>query len=174
MRAPRATADAGFRDTDARVRRTLESSLQRPLRRTMTPPFESLDYLYLSAPDLDAAVAFYAQTLGGELLWRIHEGATRVAAVRLAATDLVVVLASHLAAGHDVFVYRVADLAAAQRELDARGWSADVESVEMRQGPCRIVRDPSGHRIGIYERTRPWFDARLAGRIDSDDPPRAP
>src|SRR5262245_62004031 len=112
----------------------------------MTPPFESLDYLYLSAPDLDAAIDFYVGSLGGELLWRIHEGSTRVAAVRLTATDPVVVLADHLPAGRDVLVYRVADLAAALRELTARGWSADVESVELPQGPCRIVRDPAGHR----------------------------
>jgi predicted enzyme related to lactoylglutathione lyase len=132
----------------------------------MTPPFESLDYLYLSATDLDAAVDFYAGTLGGELLWRIHEGSTRVAAVRLTAANPVVVLANHLAAGHNVLVYRVADLEAARRGLEARGWSAEAEAVEMPQGPCRILRDPSGHRIGIYERTRPWFDARLAGRND--------
>jgi catechol 2,3-dioxygenase-like lactoylglutathione lyase family enzyme len=134
----------------------------------MTPPFESLDYLYLSAPDLDATIDFYARVLGGELLWRIHEGSTRVAAVRLTAADPVVVLADHLAPGQDVFVYRVAGLDAARRLLEERGWSNDVESVELPQGPCRILRDPSGHRVGIYERTRPWFDARLAGRIDSD------
>jgi catechol 2,3-dioxygenase-like lactoylglutathione lyase family enzyme len=136
----------------------------------MTPPFESLDYLYLSAPDLDAAIDFYSRALGGELLWRIHEGSTRVAAIRLTASDPVVVLADHLAPAHDVFVYRVADLDAAQRALEDRGWSHDVESVELPQGPCRIVRDQAGHRIGIYERTRPWFDARLAGRVDADPP----
>jgi len=132
----------------------------------MTPPFESLDYLYLAAPDLDAAIDFYTRVLGGELMWRIHEGASRVAAIRLAAADPVVVLADHLAPGHDVFVYRVADLEAIRRHFAERGWT-DVEAVELPQGPCRIVADPTGHRVGIYQRTRPGFDARLAGRIDS-------
>ena len=29
-------------------------------------PFESLDYIYVPAPDFDAAVRFYTATLGGE------------------------------------------------------------------------------------------------------------
>jgi catechol 2,3-dioxygenase-like lactoylglutathione lyase family enzyme len=31
-------------------------------------PFESLDYLYLPAPDIEASVKFYTEGLGGELL----------------------------------------------------------------------------------------------------------
>jgi hypothetical protein len=36
--------------------------------------FESLDYLYVRAPDFEAAVRFYTATIGGELRWRIHDG----------------------------------------------------------------------------------------------------
>ena len=51
----------------------------------MAEPFESLDYLYVPAPDFEAAVRFYTATIGGELRWRIHDGGVWVAAVRLAA-----------------------------------------------------------------------------------------
>jgi hypothetical protein len=44
----------------------------------------SLDYIYVPAPDFDAAVRFYTSTLGGVLRWRIHDHGVRVAAVRLA------------------------------------------------------------------------------------------
>src|ERR1700724_199287 len=32
--------------------------------------FESLDYLYVPAPDVEAAERFYTVTIGGELRWR--------------------------------------------------------------------------------------------------------
>jgi catechol 2,3-dioxygenase-like lactoylglutathione lyase family enzyme len=50
-----------------------------------TALFESLDYLYLSAPEIEAAIAFYTDALGGELLWRVRDGETWVAAVRVVA-----------------------------------------------------------------------------------------
>ena len=46
--------------------------------------FESLDYLYLPAPEVEAAITFYTDVLGGKLLWRIRDGRTWVAAVCLA------------------------------------------------------------------------------------------
>ena len=133
----------------------------------MTPPFESLDYLYLPAPDIDAAVAFYTDVLGGELLWRIHEDATWVAAVRLANDGPAVVLADHLAPGHGLLIYRVRSLADAQRALVDRGWSAESPAFELPQGPCLVFRDPGRHRIAIYERVRPGMDRRFAGRFDT-------
>jgi predicted enzyme related to lactoylglutathione lyase len=129
-------------------------------------PFESLDYLYLPATDIDAAVAFYANVLGGELLWRIREGSTSVAAVRLTADGPTVVLANHLTAGNGLLIYRVKNLADTRRALVERGWSSEADSVEMPQGPCLVFRDPAGQRLAIYERVRPGMDRRFAGRFD--------
>ena len=103
-------------------------------------PFESLDYLYLPAPDIDASVAFYTTVLGGELLWKIHDASTWVAAVRLTADGPAVVLADHLAPGRGLLIYRVRNLADSQRALVERGWSAESESVELPQGPCRVFQ----------------------------------
>jgi len=41
---------------------------------TAAAPFESLDYLYIPAPDFERAVHFYTAALGGELRWNIHSG----------------------------------------------------------------------------------------------------
>jgi len=48
----------------------------------LTNSFESLDYIYVPAPAIDAAVRFYTGVLRGELRWKIHDGgvwATRAA-----------------------------------------------------------------------------------------------
>jgi hypothetical protein len=34
--------------------------------------FESLDFLYVPAPDIDAAIGYYTGVLGSKLLWKIH------------------------------------------------------------------------------------------------------
>jgi hypothetical protein len=34
--------------------------------------FLSLDFLYVSAKEIDAAIRHYTEQLGGELVWKIH------------------------------------------------------------------------------------------------------
>jgi hypothetical protein len=34
--------------------------------------FESLDFVYLPAPDIESSVNYYKNTLGGKLSWKIH------------------------------------------------------------------------------------------------------
>ena len=75
------------------------------------------------------------------------------------------VLADHLAPGRGLLIYRVRNLADSQRALVERGWSAESESVELPQGPCRVFHDPAGQRLAIYERVRPGMDQRFAGRF---------
>ena len=133
----------------------------------VTPPFVSLDYLYLPAPDFETSVRFYTDGLGGELRWRIHEGDTRVAAVRVTQKGPLVLLASHLGPGDALPIYRVTSLEATRRRLRDDGWS-DGSVFEIPQGPCVIVRDPAGQRLGIYERVRPQVEARFEGRFDED------
>jgi catechol 2,3-dioxygenase-like lactoylglutathione lyase family enzyme len=132
-----------------------------------TPLFEALDYLYLPAPDIDTSVAFYTETLGGELLWRIRDGDTWVAAVRLVPGAPLVVLANHLAPGRGLQVYRARSLAETQRTLAAHGWSLEGEPFELPQGPCVVLRDPGEQRLAAYERVRPGMDERFQGRFDA-------
>jgi predicted enzyme related to lactoylglutathione lyase len=129
-------------------------------------PFESLDYIYVPAPDFEAAVAFYTGTLGGELRWRIRDGTVWVAAVRVADAGPTVLLASHLASNHTILIYRVARIEETRRRLVAAGWSDVGERFEIPQGPCVVFRDPGGQRLAVYERARPQVEAHFEGRFD--------
>lgn len=134
---------------------------------TKIPVFESLDYLYLPAPDIDASIKFYAETLGGELLWKIRDGSTWVAAVRLVSAAPIVLLANHLEPGHGLLVYRVKDLKEARRVLAEGRWTIDGEPFELPHGPCIVVRDPGGQRLAVYQVVRPGMDEHFLGRFDT-------
>ena len=45
--------------------------------------FESLDFLYVPAPDIESSVKYYTEVLGGKLLWKIHAYGVWVACVQL-------------------------------------------------------------------------------------------
>jgi predicted enzyme related to lactoylglutathione lyase len=130
-------------------------------------PFGPLDYIYIPAPDFNAAINFYTSTLGGELRWRIHDGGVRVAAIRLSDVAPLVLLASHLERGQTVLIYRVRSLKEIQARLVRDGWSAVDPPFEIPQGPCLVFRDAGGQRLAIYERTRPWLDDQFEGRFDA-------
>jgi len=128
--------------------------------------FESLDYLYLPAPDIDASIKFYTETLGGELLWRVRDGSTWVAAVRLAVSSPTVLLASHLERGSGLLVYRVKDLEGTERTLAEHGWSLEGGRFEIPQGPCIVFKDAGGQRLAAYQLTRSFMTTRFEGRFD--------
>jgi hypothetical protein len=132
---------------------------------TLGPLFLSLDYLYFAAPDIDEAVRFYTQSLGGTLIWRIRQASTTVAAVRLTESDPLVLLADHLAVGRGLAVYRVRSLPELREQLARHGWSAEGEPFELPQGPCLVFRDPGQQRLAAYERVR-QVDAQFEGRFD--------
>jgi len=132
-----------------------------------SPLFESLDYLYQPAPEIRAAIRFYVETLGGELLWRIRDGDTWVAAIRLAGAGPLVLLANHLATGRGLLVYRTRSVADTQRTLIDHGWSVDGGPFELPQGPCIVFRDPGEQRLAAYQRVRPGMDERFRGRFDA-------
>lgn len=129
-------------------------------------PFESLDYLYLPAPDIETAISFYTDALGGELLWRIRDGRTWVAAVRVTEAGPQVLLANHLEPGEGLLVYRVRSLAETRSQLVDHGWSVEGEPFELPQGPCLVFRDPGRQRLAAYERVRPDMDQHFLGRFD--------
>ena len=87
--------------------------------------FFSLDYLYVPAPNIDAAVSYYTEQLGGELVWKIHAFDTWVAAVRLSASGPMVLLAAHLHGNTPILIYRVEHLESTVASLHARGWRAE-------------------------------------------------
>jgi hypothetical protein len=128
--------------------------------------FQSLDFLYTPSADVAADVAYFTGVLGAELVFAIEAMGTRVAMVRLAGPEAPAVLfAGHLEGQRPVLVYRVADLDAAMDELERRGWAREAP-FGIPHGPCCAFTAPGGHRLAIYELTRPEVAEHFAGRRD--------
>jgi len=98
--------------------------------------FESLDYLYLPAPDIEASVKFYTEGLGGELIWRVRDGTTWVAAIRLVEQGPPLLLANHLEPGHGLLIYRVKNLAVARRGTST---AASIRQAATSQSPSPLM-----------------------------------
>ncbi len=131
--------------------------------------FESLDYLYVPAPDIEAAVEFHTRVLGGELRWKVHAFGAWVACVKLAkdAAAPTVLLADHKHAGRGPqLVYRVSDFAKTVAALKARGLVLAGEPFEIPQGPCVSFCDPAGNEFAVYENLRSGVAERFEGRVD--------
>ena len=137
------------------------------MNEVLAAQFESLDYIYVPAPDFEAAVKFYTVTVGGELRWRIHDAGVWVAAIKLADAPPAVLLASHLEPHQTILIYRVRSLADVRRRLNDAGWADVDDPIQIPQGPCVVFSDPAGQRLAVYERVRPGIDERFDGRFDS-------
>lgn len=129
------------------------------------PPFEQLDFLYVPSRDVPADLGFFADVLGGRVVFAIQDMGTRVAAVELTQGPPLVLLADHLEGERPIFVYRVGKLRDALAELEARGWQRE-RTFEIPQGPCCSFSSPDGHRVALYELTRPDVAAHFEGRRD--------
>lgn len=128
-------------------------------------PFLQLDYLYTPSKDVASDMRFFTEALGGRLVFSIESMETRVALVELTSGPPHVVLAGHLEGDRPILIYRVADLRATRARLSGKGWN-DPRSLEIPMGPCVSFVSPGGHRIAIYELTRPQVAEGFRGRRD--------
>jgi len=128
-------------------------------------PFESLDYLYTPSADVAADMRFFSEVLGGRIAFAIDAMGARVAKIELTQGPPHVLLTDHLEGDRPVLVYRVADLAEAVRTLRRRGFRKGRD-VELPMGTCRTFSGPGGHRIALYELTRPGVADHFDGRMD--------
>ena len=132
-------------------------------------PFEQLDFLYVPSRDVASDLAFFSGVLGGRVVFAIDSMGTRVAAVRLTEDPPLVLLTDHLEGERPILVYRVPDLSAALAELEGRGWRRE-HTFEIPHGPiCSFTgpgSGPGGHRVALYQLTRPEVAAHFEGRRD--------
>jgi len=126
---------------------------------------ERLDFLYTPSRDVAADLGYFTEVLGGRVVFAIQAMGTRVAAVRLTEQPPLVLLADHLEGERPILVYRVPDLDAAMADLEARGWQRQ-HTLEIPGGPCCSFRTPGGHRVALYQLTRPEVAAHFEGRRD--------
>lgn len=128
-------------------------------------PFDVLDFLYTPSADVAADLAYFTEVLGGRVVFAIDSMGTRVAAVRLTEGPPLVLLTDHLEGERPILLYRVPDLEATLKDLEGRGWSRE-RAFEIPHGPCCSFRSPGGHRIAVYQLTRPEVAAHFEGRRD--------
>jgi hypothetical protein len=129
-----------------------------------TLPFQQLDFLYTPSRNVAADLVFHGG-LGGRVVFAVEAMGTRVAAVQFTMDPPLVLLADHVEGERPILVYRVADLGAALAGLEARGWQRQ-RTLEIPHGPCCSFRTPGGHRIALYQLTRPEVVAHFNGRRD--------
>lgn len=127
--------------------------------------FEQLDFLYVPSRDVAEDLAFFSEVLGGRVMFAIDSMGTRVAAVRLTEDPPLVLLTDHLEGDRPILVYRVPELGAALTELEGRGWRRE-DAFEIPHGPICSFQGPGGHRVALYQLTRPEVAEHFEGRRD--------
>jgi hypothetical protein len=127
--------------------------------------FQSLDFIYMPSPDAAADIGHFERQMGAEIIFAIERFGTRVAMVRLGDGSPALLFAEHLEGERPILVYRVDDLDAGAERLRERGCEVS-EEFGIPPGPIRAIDTPGGHRLAIYESTRPETLESLAGRRD--------
>jgi hypothetical protein len=130
-----------------------------------SPPFLGLDFLYMPSADVGRDIEYFTAVLGARLEFAIEAFGTRVAMVRLSDEPPALLFAEHLGGERPVLVYRVDSLDAAMAALERRGW-APGPVAGIPHGPICAFRSDGGHRLALYELTRPEAAERLLGRRD--------
>jgi len=128
-------------------------------------PFLSLDFLYTPSSDVAGDRTYLVDVVGGRPVFAVEGMGARVAAVALTEGPPLVLLTDHVEGDRPILVYRVAEFDAALSALESRGWEP-VGSFEIPHGPCCSFTTPGGHRIAVYELTRPEAARHFDGRFD--------
>jgi hypothetical protein len=129
------------------------------------PPFQQLDFVYTPSRDVAADLEYFTGVMGGRVVFAVEAMGVRAAAVALTPGPPLLLLTDHVEGERPILVYRVADLDTALADLEARGWRRH-QTLEIPHGPCCSFRSPAGHRIALYQLTRPQVASHFDGRRD--------
>jgi hypothetical protein len=124
--------------------------------------FESLDFVYMPSRDPVADMAYFADVLGGRIVFAVEGMGARVAMVELSSEGPRILLADHVEGDAPILVYRVPDLDAALKGLKKHGWKRE-RTFEIPHGPVCSFRAPGGQRIALYRADPPRRRAPLRG-----------
>ena len=128
-------------------------------------PFERLDFIYMPSRDVAADGKYFADVLGGRIVFAIEAMGARVSMIELTEQPPNLLLTDHLEGERPILVFRVSDLEGSLAELERRGWKRE-RTFEIPHGPCCSFETPGGHRIAVYQLTRPEVDDHFEGRRD--------
>jgi predicted enzyme related to lactoylglutathione lyase len=127
--------------------------------------FLQLDYLYTPSADVADDARFFTEVLGGKLAFAVEGMGARVAMIELTGGPPHILLTDHLEGDRAIYIYRVEDLSEATSELKKRGLKKE-HRLEIPMGPCSSFTTPGGHRIALYEPSRPDVLKHFLGRRD--------
>jgi catechol 2,3-dioxygenase-like lactoylglutathione lyase family enzyme len=121
---------------------------------TAPTPITGVDFITLPTKDYEAAAKFYGETLGLPFVKRWGD----MPAGEFQAGDLTLALMQMDAFGQEfrpnqgAVVFHVPDFEAAKAELESRGVTYDMDTID--SGVCNQVyfRDPDGNAVGIHNR----------------------
>ncbi len=127
--------------------------------------FEELDFIYMPSRDAAEDVRYLTDVLGARLVFAVEGMGTRVAMLELTDGPPRLLVAEHVEGDRPVLVYRVASLTDAVATLKSRGWKPG-HRLEIPHGPVSSFTTPGGHRLAIYELSRPEAGEHFVGRRD--------
>jgi hypothetical protein len=128
-------------------------------------PFQQLAYLYTPSQDVAKDAQLFVDQLGAKLVFAIEGMGARVAMLQLTDEPPHILLTDHLQGERPIYIYRVEGLRKATAALRKRGLKNEAK-VEIPMGPCISFTTASGHRIAVYEATRPGVLEDFLGRRD--------
>jgi hypothetical protein len=118
-------------------------------------PLGPLLYLYVGSADVRRDLAYWNEALGADLVWRFQAFGADVAAVRLRADGPLVLLADHRPVPSCLPIFAVDNIETMATWLRETGWGPTTTRVEVPDGPCLVLQDPSGNEIGVLQQVRP-------------------
>ena len=128
-------------------------------------PFQQLEYLYTPSHDVAMDAQLFVDSLGARLVFAVEGMGARVAMIQLTDGPPHILLTDHLEGDRPIYIYRVDDLRKATAALRKRGLKNEAK-VEIPMGPCISFTTASGHRIAVYEASRPAVLEHFLGRRD--------
>lgn len=127
--------------------------MARPAAAPAQPALGPVRFLYAGSADVGRDLAPWLAA-GASLVWDKEAFGTRVAAVRAGGGPLIL-LAGHRPSPSMLPVVQAADLKAAVKALKAAGWTPEGQEFEIPNGPCRLMKDPSGNEWALFQDVRP-------------------
>jgi lactoylglutathione lyase len=129
------------------------------------PLFQKVDCVMLYVPDLDAAIHFYQDRLGHQLIWRIADAA----GLKLPDTDTEIVLQIGEKGTEIDFLVASADEAVV--EFEKAGGRVIVPPFDIHIGRCAVVEDPWKHALVLLDMSKGRLITDEQGNVIGNEPP---
>jgi len=129
-----------------------------------SPLFRKIDCYRLPVPDLDAALAFYGDKLGHQLVWRSETAA----GLRLPQSGAELVLQTERPEQETDLL--VESVPAAVQRIVAAGGRVLVQPFEILIGKCAVVADLFGNVLVILDMSKGRLATDADGNVVGNDP----